>query len=100
MNLALSVKPSRSQGFTLLEMLIAMTVAAILTTVSLNVYSMFHHGVVATSDNYVHFAAEKAQELRCRTRFVRGLPPCDTPSDESREFPTFRAFREFIRLRY
>ena len=89
-------KTSR-QGFTLLEMLVAMTVAAILTTVSLNVYSMFHHGVVATSDNYVHFATGKAQELRCRTRFVRGLPPCDTPSDESREFPTFR---EFIRLRY
>ena len=92
-------KTSR-QGFTLLEMLVAMTVAAILTTVSLNVYSMFHHGVVATSDNYVHFATGKAQELRCCTRFVRGLPPCDTPSDESREFPTFRAFREFIRLRY
>ncbi len=92
-------KTSR-QGFTLLEMLVAMTVAAILTTVSLNVYSMFHHGVVATSDNYVHFATGKAQELRCRTRFVRGLPPCDTASGESREFPTFRAFREFIRLRY
>ena len=95
MNLA-EPKTSR-HGFTLLEMLIAMTVTAIITTVSLNVYSMFHHGVVATSDNYVHFATGKAQELRCRTRFVRGLPLCDTTSDE---FPTFRAFREFIRLRY
>ena len=94
MNLALPVKPSRSQGFTLLEMLIAMTVAAILTTVSLNVYSMFHHGVVATSDNYVHFATGKAQELRCRTRFVRGLPPCDTAPDAS------RTFRGAIRARF
>ena len=92
MNLA-EPKTSR-HGFTLLEMLIAMTVAAILTTVSLNVYSMFHHGVVATSDNYVHFATGKAQELRCRTRFVRGLPPCDTTSGES------RAFRGAIRARF
>ncbi|MDY6397352.1 MAG: prepilin-type N-terminal cleavage/methylation domain-containing protein [Treponema sp.] len=73
--ISVPIKTSR-HGFTLLEMLIAMTVAAIITTVSLNVYSMFHHGVVATSDNYVHFATGKAQELRCRTRFVRGLPPC------------------------
>lgn len=101
MNLA-EPKTSR-HGFTLLEMLIAMTVAAILTTVSLNVYSMFHHGVVATSDNYVHFATGKVQELRCRTRFVRGLPPCDTTSDAFRTFRTFResrASRESIRLRY
>ena len=92
MNLAES-KTSR-HGFTLLEMLIAMTVAAILTTVSLNVYSMFHHGIVATSDNYVHFATGNAQELRCHTRFVRGLPPCDTTSGES------RAFRGAIRARF
>ena len=95
-------KTSR-QGFTLLEMLVAMTVAAILTTVSLNVYSMFHHGVVATSDNYVHFATGKAQELRCRTRFVRGLPPCDTASGESWAFRASRkscASRETIRLRF
>lgn len=101
MNLALP-KTSR-HGFTLLEMLVAMTVAAILTTVSLNVYSMFHHGVVETSDGYVRFAAEKIQELRCRTRFVLGLPPCDTASDASRTFRTFRESRtshEFIRLRY
>lgn len=89
-------KTSR-QGFTLLEMLVAMTVAAILTTVSLNVYSMFHHGFVETSVHYEQFVSEKVKELRCRTRFVRGLPPCDTTSGESREFPTFR---EFIRLRY
>lgn len=92
MNLA-EPKTSR-HGFTLLEMLIAMTVAAILTTVTLNVCSMFHHGVVATSENYVHFATGKAQELRCRTRFVRGLPPCDTISGES------RAFRGAIRARF
>ena len=92
-------KTSR-QGFTLLEMLVAMTVAAILTTVSLNVYSTFYHGVVETNLHYEQFVSEKVKELRCRTRFIRGLPPCDTPSDESREFPTFRAFREFIRLRF
>ena len=83
MNLALP-KTSR-HGFTLLEMLVAMTVAAILTTVSLNAYSMFHHGVVETSDGYVRFATEKIQELRCRTRFVRGLPPCDTTPAASRK---------------
>ena len=98
MNLA-EPKTSR-QGFTLLELLIAMTVAAILTTVSLNVYSTFYHGVVETNLHYEQFVSEKVKELRCRTRFIRGLPPCDTPSDESREFPTFRAFRESIRLRY
>jgi len=101
MNLAL---PKTSQhGFTLLEMLIAMTVAAILTTVSLNVYLMFHHGVIETSLHYEQFVSEKVKELRCYTRFVRGLPPCDTASDASRTFRTFResrASREFIRLRY
>ncbi|WP_405329425.1 prepilin-type N-terminal cleavage/methylation domain-containing protein [Fibrobacter sp.] len=89
-------KTSR-QGFTLLEMLVAMTVAAILTTVSLNVYSMFHHGFVETSVHYEQFVSEKVKELRCRTRFVRGLPPCDTTPDE---FRTFRASRETIRLRF
>ena len=94
------------QGFTLLEMLIAMTVAAILTTVSLNVYSMFHHGTAAASDNYVRFATEHIDDLRCRTRFVRGLPPCDTASRESRasrefrNFQTLRNSRASIRLRF
>lgn len=92
MNLALP-KTSR-HGFTLLEMLVAITVAAILTTVSLNVYSMFHHGVLETSLHYEQFVSEKVKELRCRTRFVRGLPPCDTPSDES------RASRGAIRARF
>ena len=101
MNLA-QPKTSR-HGFTLMEMLVAMTVAAIITTVSLNAYSMFHRGVVETSDGYVRFAAEKIQELRCRTRFLRGLPPCDTTSGASRAFHesrTSRAFRDSIRLRY
>ena len=92
MNLA-EPKTSR-HGFTLLEMLIAMTVAAILTTVSLNVYSMFHHGVLETSLHYEQFVSEKVKELRCRTRFVRGLPLCDTTSGES------RAFRGAIRARF
>lgn len=92
MNLA-EPKTSR-QGFTLLEMLVAITVAAILTTVSLNVYSMFHHGVLETSLHYEQFVSEKVKELRCRTRFVRGLPPCDTTSGES------RASRGAIRARF
>ena len=92
MNLALP-KTSR-YGFTLLEMLVAITVAAILTTVSLNVYSMFHHGVLETSLHYEQFVSEKVKELRCRTRFARGLPPCDTTSGES------RASRGAIRARF
>ena len=92
MNLALP-KTSR-HGFTLLEMLVAITVAAILTTVSLNVYSMFHHGVLETSLCYEQFVSEKVKELRCRTRFVRGLPPCDTISGES------RASRGAFRVRF
>lgn len=92
MNLALP-KTSR-HGFTLLEMLVAITVAVIVTTVSLNVYSMFHHGVVETSLRYEQFVSEKVKELRCRTRFVRGLPPCDTTSGES------RASRGAIRARF
>ena len=95
-------KTSR-QGFTLLEMLVAMTVAAILTTVSLNVYSMFHHGFVETSVHYEQFVSEKVKELRCRTRFIRGIPPCDAASGESWAFRASRkscASRETIRLRF
>ena len=101
MNLA-EPKTSR-QGFTLLELLIAMTVAAILTTVSLNVYSTFHHGVVETNLHYEQFVSEKVKELRCHTRFVRGLPLCDTASGESWAFRASRkscASRETIRLRF
>ena len=96
------LKTSR-QGFTLLELLIAMTVAAILTTVSLNVYSTFHHGVVETNLHYEQFVSEKVKELRCRSRFARGLPPCDTASGASRAFHescSSRASRETIRLRF
>lgn len=92
MKIFLSIKKFR-KGFTLLEMLVAMTVAVILTTVSLNVYSMFHHGTAAASDNYVRFATEHIDDLRCRTRFVRGLPPCDTASRESRTYQEFRNFQ-------
>lgn len=95
-------KTSR-QGFTLLEMFVAMTVAAILTTVSLNVYSTFHHGVVETNLHYEQFVSEKVKELRCHTRFVRGLPLCDTASGESWAFRASRkscAFRDSIRLRF
>jgi len=70
----------RKKGFTLMELLVAMTVAAVLVGVSLNVYESFCHGVSSSSINYVRFATEQAKELRCRTRFVRGLPPCDSSS--------------------
>lgn len=70
------------KGFTLLEMLVAITVAAILTGVSLRVYSMFHHGIVETSLRYGTFAGEQIRELHCRTRFVRGLPPCETNAQQ------------------
>ena len=80
MKIFLSIKKFR-KGFTLLEMLVAMT---------LNVYSMFHHGTAAASDNYVRFATERIDDLRCRTRFVRGLPPCDTASRESRTYQESR----------
>lgn len=72
----------QEKGFTLLEILVAITVAAILTGVSLNVYTMLHHGIVETSYGYIQFATENAQALRCRTRFVRGLPSCDSMSSE------------------
>ncbi len=73
----------KTHGFTLLEMLVAMTVAAILVGVSLNVYGMFHRGVVETSLRYGTFASEQVKDLRCRTRFIRGFPSCDsTQSDE------------------
>ena len=76
----------RQRGFTLLEMLVAMTVAAILTGVSLNVYAMIHQGTFETSHRYGLFVGEKVNELRCRTGFVRGVPQgaaCDsTQSDE------------------
>ena len=64
---------SRINGFTFLEMLVAMTVAAILTAVSLNVYSVIHQGTLKTVYHYGQFVGEMVDELRCRTRFVRGL---------------------------
>lgn len=80
------MKCLRQSGFTLLEMLVAMTVAAILMGVSLNVYAMIHQGTFKTSYHYVQFVGEKVNELRCRTSFVRGKPwgaACDsTQSDE------------------
>ena len=66
-------------------MLVAMTVAAILTGVSLNVYAMIHRGTFETSHRYGLFVSEKVNELRCRTGFVRGVQgaACDsTQSDE------------------
>ncbi len=80
------------RGFTLLEMLVALTVAAILIAVSLNVYAVFCYGMAETSGNYVRFATESANELRCRTRFVRGLLPCDSAG--------FGAFRNDFSLRF
>lgn len=69
-------------GFTLIEMLVSLTVAAILTTVSLNVYAMFAHGMTEAFVRYEQFAGERIKELRCHTRFVRGIslnmPPCDS----------------------
>ncbi|MBR6450959.1 MAG: type II secretion system protein [Fibrobacter sp.] len=63
----------RQSGFTLLEMLVAMTVAAILTGVSLNVCAMIHRGAFETSLRYGLFVSEKVKELRCLTSFVRGV---------------------------
>ena len=76
MKIGLTIKSSQPQGFTLLELLVAVTVAAVLTTVSLNVYGMFHRAVAETSLRYADFAGRRVQDLRCRTRFVRGLSPC------------------------
>ena len=86
------MKRAKFRGFTLLEMLVALMVAAILTSVSLNVYAQFRHNIAEASDRYVRFATENANELRRRTRFVRGLPPCDSAG--------FGAFRGDIRLRF
>lgn len=63
----------RKKGFTLMELLVAMTVAAVLVGVSLNVYETFCHGVSSSSINYVRFATEQAKELRCKTCSLRGL---------------------------
>ena len=74
----------RTNGFTLLEMLVALTITAILTMVSLNIYAMFSHGMGEASVRYELFSGERIKELRCRTRFVRGIspntPPCDSAS--------------------
>ena len=96
------MKRAKFRGFTLLEMLVALTVAAILIAVSLNVYAVLCHGMAETSDNYVRFATENANELRCRTRFVRGIsqnthasqnsPPCDSAG--------FGAFRNDFSQRF
>ena len=82
------------KGFTLLEMLVALTVAAILVSVSLNVYSMFSHGMAETSVSYVRFATEKSKELRCRTRFVRGVSPISLPCDSTAPTPSQTDIRQ------
>ena len=86
------MKRAKFRGFTLLEMLVALMVAAILTSVSLNVYAQFRHNIAEALDRYVRFATESANELRCRTRFVRGLPPCDSAG--------FGAARNDLRQRF
>jgi prepilin-type N-terminal cleavage/methylation domain-containing protein len=96
------MKRAQFRGFTLIEMLVALMVAAILTTVSLNVYAQFRHNIAETSDRYVRFATENANELRCRTRFVRGISqnthaspnllPCDSAG--------FGAARNDLRQRF
>ena len=96
------MKRAQFRGFTLIEMLVALMVAAILIAVSLNVYAVFHHGMAETSGNYVRFATENANELRCRTRFVRGISqnthaspnllPCDSAG--------FGAARNDLRQRF
>ena len=90
----------QERGFTLLELLVAVTVAAVLTTVSLNAYAMFHHAVSETTLRYGLFAGRQVQDLRCRTRFVRGLPPnappCTVPCDSARFAPS----RTDVRARF
>lgn len=70
-------------GFTLLEMLTAMTVAAILAGVTLHFFGTFHHGIAETAVHYESFKTEKTTELRCRTRFVRGLGSCVFPGNRA-----------------
>ena len=96
------MKRAQFRGFTLIEMLVALMVAAILRTVYLNVYAQFRHNIAETSDRYVRFATENANELRCRTRFVRGISqnthaspnllPCDSAG--------FGAARNDLRQRF
>lgn len=86
----------RENGFTLVELLVATTVAAIFTGVALNAYGMFQRGVVETSDGYVRFATDLAKELRCRTRFVRGVEGVPVPCDSS----VHRVPRMDVRLRF
>jgi len=66
------------KGFTLLELLVAVAVAAILTGSSIRVFGMFQHGMVESSYRYGLFVTDRALDLRCRTRFVRGLESCDS----------------------
>lgn len=74
----------RENGFTLVELLVATAVAAIFTGMALNVHGMLQRGIVGSSDGYVRYVADRAKELRCRSRFARGLPPCDAvPCEDS-----------------
>ena len=70
-------------GFTLVEMLVALAVAAVLTGASLHVFGTLHHGTTETTARYERFLTEKVTELRCRTRFVRGLVIGDFPCNEA-----------------
>ena len=59
------------KGFTLVELLVAIAITAILVGVSLNVYVVIHHGFAESTIRYGRFVGENVHELRCRTRFVR-----------------------------
>ena len=78
---------SSNNGFTLVEMLVALVVAAVLTGVSLNIFGTFCHGIAETTARYERFLTEKVTELRCRTRFVRGVAnnvfPCNDAFGDS-----------------
>lgn len=85
------------KGFTLVELLVAIAITAILVGVSLNVYVVIYHGFAESTIRYGRFVGENVHELRCRTRFVRGLPPCD---DAPRTFHDSRSFRDNVRERF
>jgi len=90
------------KGFSLLEMLVALTAAAILAGVTLNVYSVFHHGMVESLVRYERFAGEKIKELRCRTRFVRGISPNTSSGQKSPACGSagLGAFRNDVQTRF
>ncbi|MBO7383343.1 MAG: prepilin-type N-terminal cleavage/methylation domain-containing protein [Fibrobacter sp.] len=64
---------SRRNGFTLVELAVAIACAAILTTVAWNFFSLYYRGSLQMAADYQRESGELLMQLRESTKNARGL---------------------------